>query len=104
MLQSKSEKHKTDRATINKTDCSKFELTTKHDWDVEEVSGKPMSPNSSASTSDAILGSREDAPSVIGLLHIYVSPRLGRETYCFSPCVCLSVCLSVCPSQIVSAL
>ena len=25
----------------------------------------------------------------------YVSTRQGRETYCFSPCVCLSVCLSV---------
>ena len=25
----------------------------------------------------------------------YVSPRQGRETYCFSPCVCLSVCLSI---------
>ena len=25
----------------------------------------------------------------------YVSPRQGRETYCFSLCVCLSVCLSV---------
>ena len=54
MLQSKREKHKTDRATINKTDCSKIELTTKHDWDVEEVGWKPVSPNSSASTSDAI--------------------------------------------------
>ena len=34
------------------------------------------------------------------LCNNYVSPRQGRETYCFSPCVCLSVC----PSQIVSAL
>ena len=38
VLQSKSEKHKTDRATINKTDCSKFELTSKHDWEIEDVS------------------------------------------------------------------
>ena len=37
MLKSKSEKYKTDRATINKTDCSKFELISKHDWDMEEV-------------------------------------------------------------------
>ena len=37
VLKSKSEKYKTDRATINKTDCSKFELISKHDWDMEEV-------------------------------------------------------------------
>ena len=28
----------------------------------------------------------------------YVSPCKGRETYCFSPCVCLCVCLPVCLS------
>ena len=28
----------------------------------------------------------------------YVSPRQGRETYCFSPCVCPSIRLSVCLS------
>ena len=28
-------------------------------------------------------------------LAIYVSPRQGRETYCFSPCICLSVRPSV---------
>ena len=37
VLKSKSEKNKADRATINKTDCSKFEVTSKHDWDLEEV-------------------------------------------------------------------
>ena len=38
MLKAKSEKTKTDRATINKTDCSKFEIaSTKHDWVLEEV-------------------------------------------------------------------
>ena len=37
---------------------------------------------------------------ILFLTYIYVFPRQGRETYCFSPCVCPSVC----PSQIVSAL
>ena len=39
VLKTKSEKNKTDRASINKTDCSKFELISKHDWGLEEVGG-----------------------------------------------------------------
>ena len=35
-------------------------------------------------------------PSPLQLVQYYVSPRQGRETYCFSPCVCPSVRLSVC--------
>ena len=34
------------------------------------------------------------------LVHTVMSPPCkGWETYCFSPCVCVSVGLSVCPSQ-----
>lgn len=37
ILKNKSEKNKSDRATVNKVDCSKFEEVSKHDWDLEEV-------------------------------------------------------------------
>ena len=36
----------------------------------------------------------------VSILLMFMSPPCkGQETYCFSPCVCLSVCGSVCPSQ-----
>ena len=35
--------------------------------------------------------------TLITSMDIYVSPRQGRETYCLSPCVCLSVRHKSCP-------
>ena len=36
-------------------------------------------------------GMKSEVMMMISIDSNYVSPRQGRETYCFSPCVCLSV-------------